>query len=64
MNEIQPNLSNYNDLALAYAERYGIIDYKVNGNTMTYQEHFPSEGTYEAVLNLDTRKEVRKLVAK
>lgn len=40
--------------ALLYAERYGIIEYKVKGNRMTYYECFPTEGTYKVVIDLKT----------
>lgn len=50
----------YDEKALIYAERYGIIDYKVSTNTMTYTETFPSEGSiYEVSVNLTTMKESR-----
>lgn len=48
--------------ALAYAERYGIVDYTVVGDTMTYFETFPTEGTFKATVDLNTGKETRKSV--
>ena len=48
--------------ALEYAEKYGIIDYKITGNTMTYYESYPTEGHYKATVNLKTMVETRKQV--
>jgi hypothetical protein len=45
--------------ALLYAEKYGIIDYKVKGSKMTYYETYPNEGTFKAVVDLKTMKETR-----
>lgn len=50
----------YPSLALAYAERHGIIDYTVNGSQLTYHETFPREGTHRATVNLDTMTETRE----
>lgn len=52
---------NYDQLALKYAEKYGIIDYKVINNEMVYYEYLPNE-TYKAIVNLDTMKESRSSV--
>lgn len=52
----------YSAIALGYAERYGIIDYTVDGNTMVYRESFPTEGTYEATVELDSLTETRRAV--
>lgn len=49
-------------LALSYAERYGIIDYTVANGLMVYRESFPSEGTYEATVDLSTLKETRRKI--
>jgi len=52
----------YEDKALRYAEKYGITDYKVDGNTMTYHEfhkdsvHDKKPTKYEYKVNLDTMK--------
>jgi hypothetical protein len=45
--------------AINYAERHGIIDYTIKGNTMRYYETFYSEGTYKCEVNLTTMKETR-----
>lgn len=55
---------NYEQQALLYAEKYGIIDYQVHGNTMIYYE-MVNDGAdeysvYKAEVNLDTMKEKRK----
>ena len=50
----------YDEKALLYAEKYGIIDYKVYNDEMVYYERFYNEGTYKVVVNLDTKKETRK----
>ena len=53
-------MKNYENKALLYAEKYGIIEYEVKKNKMHYTEHFRMEGTYHATVNLDTMKETRK----
>jgi len=55
----------YDERALRYAERYGIVTYKVKGNEMHYTEEFRAEKSkYRVTVNLDsmteTRKEVRR----
>lgn len=52
----------YTKKADLYAEKYGIVDYKVEGNKMIYYEKFSKEETYKAEVNLDTMKETRKLI--
>lgn len=52
----------YNKIALFYAEKYGIIDYKVVNGVMTYKEVFATEGTYLCEVDLDTLQESRKVV--
>ena len=51
----------YEDKAIEFAERYGIRDYKVVKNQMTYKEYFRS-GTWKGIVNLDTMKETRKQI--
>ena len=49
-------------IALAYAERHGIIEYHINhkDGQMIYYTSFPLERkTYKAVVDLKKRKEVR-----
>lgn len=43
--------------ALIYAEKYGIIDYRVEGKYMYWSESFPNEGNFYHVLNLETMDE-------
>jgi hypothetical protein len=50
----------YEQKALIYAEKYGIIEYRVKGSKMMYKEVFPTEGTYQVVVNLDTMKEEKR----
>ena len=55
----------YTIKAIQYAEKYGIAEYKVDGNIMTYYANYPSylseeRKTYKVVINLDTGKETRK----
>jgi hypothetical protein len=57
-----PPLTPYEQAALQYAEKHGIHTYNVVGNTMTYYESYPNEGTFKATVNLDTLKEVREQV--
>lgn len=50
----------YEHRALLYAEKYGIIDYTVKNNIMTYTESFLLENrSIQAEVNLDTNKEKR-----
>ena len=53
-------MKDYNQKAIEYAERYGIIKYKVTKNEMVYREEIKREGIYKATVNLDTMKETRK----
>lgn len=56
----------YDQKALIYAEKYGVISYSVEGNSMTYYEEalesFEQLAAYKATVNLDTMKESRELV--
>ena len=52
------NLPEYEFRALRYAETYGIIDYTVDGNKMTYVEKLPNEGNFKHIVDLDTMKEL------
>ena len=55
------NKGNYNEMATAYAERYGVCEFTVKGNTMVYYTSYPMERTtYKAVVNLDTTTETRE----
>ena len=56
-------------IALQYAERYGILDYKVKGNRMIYYANYPaylseSRRTYKVTVRLNTMKEERQLLTK
>jgi hypothetical protein len=53
-------LEGYELKALLFAEKYGIIDYKVEGNKMTYEEYFYNEGRFLHTVDLDTMKETVK----
>ena len=56
-------MKSYNDLALGYAEKYGICEYHVKGNQMIYYSSFPMErATVKAVVNLDNMKEKRDYI--
>ena len=53
--------------ALEYAEKYGIIDYKVDGNKMIYYANYPEylaepKRTYKVIVRLNTMKEERQLL--
>lgn len=55
--------------ALRYAERYGILNYKVKGNRMIYYANYPeylSEPRYtmKVTVRLDTMKEERQKLTK
>ncbi|MCK2000845.1 hypothetical protein MZM54_05505 [[Brevibacterium] frigoritolerans] len=54
-------MKNYEFVALLFAEKHGIIDYKVNGSKMNYKETFNGEGTYDCEVDLNTMEETRKL---
>lgn len=50
----------YETKATQYAEKYGIINYEVDGNNMAYNESFPAERViYTVRVDLDTMREVR-----
>lgn len=51
-------MRNYEELAIKYAERHGIIEYEVVGNKMTFVERY-NYGLYQSVVDLDTMKEER-----
>lgn len=60
---------NYENEALFYAERHGILDYKVKGSSMIYYTNYPKylaepRRTYKVVVNLDTRKEETRTLLK
>lgn len=55
----------YNELATQYAERYGIINYNVKGDKMTYKASHPStrkedRTTYKIKVDLPTQKEEQR----
>lgn len=54
--------TNYEDLAVKYAERYGIIDFRHSGKIMTYMEEY-TEGKYHVEVDLDSLDEKRTLFA-
>lgn len=50
----------YSDKALLYAEKYGVIEYKVTGSEMIYYSSWPSyKTTYKCIVDLDTGEEYR-----
>ncbi|MGX1195801.1 hypothetical protein [Metabacillus sp. SLBN-84] len=50
----------YEEKATQYAETYGIVEFEVKGNRMTYTERFPLENAvYAASVNLETMTETR-----
>ena len=57
-------MTNKEELVINYVERYGIIEYKVKGNVITYYETFYGEGKYKVEYNVKTKEEKRKLVKK
>ena len=57
-------MTDYDLKAIKYSERYGVRDYKLKKNIMTYREKYPTEGIYKATVNLETMEEVRKQLYK
>ena len=56
-------MKDYNNIALKYSEKYGIIDYEVKNNKMIYYVNYLLENRkYECIVNLDTLKETRKII--
>lgn len=59
----QVNRDNYEHKALLFAERYGVIDYEVVDNMMTYfDKHKEGQGViaeYVSTVNLDSNQETR-----
>jgi hypothetical protein len=53
---------NYEHKATLYAEKHGIVDFEIKGKIMIYKESFPTEGVYEARVDLTTMKEKRRRV--
>lgn len=49
--------------AVEYAEKYGIVEYKTQGNMMCYYTSYPTERrTFKTVINLDTGEVIRSKV--
>ena len=47
-----------NNKAISYAEKYGILEYKLIGNSMVYYaNHLNERATYKVTVNLETMKE-------
>jgi hypothetical protein len=51
----------YEHNALLYAEKYGIVEYVVDGDKMVYHESWGRD-TYRCVVDLNTMNEKRELV--
>lgn len=45
-------LQNFENKALTYAEKFGIIEYNLQKNIMVWYESLPLEGTFKHQLNL------------
>lgn len=51
----------YEERAMAYAEHYGIVEFKVKGKAMIYYTSWPMERTtYKVTVNLDIIYETRE----
>lgn len=51
----------YEERAMAYAEHYGIVEFKVKDNAMIYYTSWPMERTtYKVTVNLDIIHETRE----
>ena len=58
-------MNEYEQKALLYAEKHGIIEYHIDENKMVYYSSFPLEhSTIEAVVDLDTATEKRRYLPK
>ena len=62
-------MENYRDQATLYAEKYGILKYKVIKNKMIYYANYPaylseSRKTYKIVVNLDNVREESRIQLK
>ena len=53
-------MNGYEHKALLYAEKYGIINYRVKDDQMVYYEVWGKD-KYECTVDLNTMKESRKL---
>lgn len=51
----------YEFKALLYAERFGIIEYKVERNKMIYFEVFSKDTVYKAIVDLDKLMEEKRI---
>lgn len=59
------NVKDYNELAIHFAEKYGIVEYRVKGNLMIYNKSYPAylsnpRYTVQHCINLDTGKDTTK----
>lgn len=53
-------ITGYELKALLYAEKYGVIEYCVEGNRMIYYSSYPMEHmTYKSAVDLDSMEETR-----
>lgn len=58
-------LKNKSQLILEYIEKYGIIDYKIKGNTITYYQYhaidcFGNKKKYKYTHNIRTNETIAK----
>ena len=62
LKEEQSNTEPYEDKALRYAERHGVIEYHVKGDKMIYYVSYPLErSTIKVVVNLDAMEEDERI---
>ena len=55
----------YEHLALLFCEKYGIIEYKVEGNKLVFYSTYTYERrTFKSVVDLDTMKETKTQMSK
>lgn len=59
----------YNNLAIEWAEKYGIVEYRVNGKYLIYNVSYPSylaepRRTYQFKVDLDIGKTVENKLLK
>lgn len=48
------------ELAIKYAERFGIVEYEVKGTTMVYYTNYSDKVTYKVTVDLNKQDEIER----